>query len=77
MVKVLSVGGSIVVPNEPDTEFLTSFIAMVKEWLKEDSTRKLILVVGGGAPARVYQNAYKKLLPMIKTILATKLTGLE
>ena len=36
MVKVLSVGGSIVVPNEPDTEFLTSFIAMVKEWLKEE-----------------------------------------
>lgn len=61
MVKVLSVGGSIVVPGEPDTEFLTAFIAMVKDWLKEESTRKLILVVGGGAPARVYQNAYKKI----------------
>ena len=61
MVKVLSVGGSIVVPGEPDTEFLTAFISMVKDWLKEDSTRKLILVVGGGAPARVYQNAYKKI----------------
>ena len=61
MVKVLSVGGSIVVPGEPDTEFLTAFIGMVKDWLKEESTRKLILVVGGGAPARVYQNAYKKI----------------
>ncbi len=59
MTKVLSVGGSIVVPNEPDTEFLSSFIQMVKSWLKEDESRKLILVVGGGAPARVYQNAYK------------------
>ena len=34
MVKVLSVCGSIVVPGEPDTEFLTAFIAMVKDWLK-------------------------------------------
>ena len=58
MTKVLSVGGSIVVPEQPDTEFLTSFIKMIKEWLAEDSSRKLILVVGGGAPARVYQNAY-------------------
>ena len=59
MVKVLSVGGSIVVPNEPDTKFLTEFSGMVKEWLAADSSRKLILVVGGGAPARVYQNAYR------------------
>ncbi len=59
MVKVLSVGGSIVVPNEPDTKFLTEFSGMIKEWLAADSSRKLILVVGGGAPARVYQNAYR------------------
>lgn len=61
MTKVLSVGGSIVVPDKPDTEFLTKFISMVKEWLSEDESRKLILVVGGGAPARVYQNAYAEI----------------
>ena len=59
MVKVLSVGGSIVVPHEPDTEFLKEFSRIVRNWLREDSSRKLILVVGGGGPARVYQNAYK------------------
>ena len=59
MVKVLSVGGSIVVPDAPDTAFLNDFSAMVREWLAEDESRKLILVVGGGAPARVYQNAYR------------------
>jgi uridylate kinase len=32
---------------------------MVRGWLAEDKDRKLILVVGGGAPARVYQNAYR------------------
>ena len=58
MTKVLSVVGEIVVPEKPDTEILTAFIKMIKEWLAEDSSRKLILVVGGGAPARVYQNAY-------------------
>ena len=59
MVKVLSVGGSIVVPDAPDTAFLNDFSTMVRDWLDEDKSRKLILVVGGGAPARVYQNAYR------------------
>jgi uridylate kinase len=59
MVKVLSVGGSIVVPETPDTDFISKFSAMIKEELKNDSSLKLILVVGGGGPARIYQNAYK------------------
>ena len=63
MVKVLSVGGSIIVPNNPDVEFLSNFVLMVTEWLEEDKNRRLILVAGGGAPARVYQNAmYTRLL---------------
>ena len=61
MTKVLSVGGSIVVPDKPDTTFLSEFISMVIKWLAEDESRKLILVVGGGAPARVYQNAYSEI----------------
>lgn len=60
MTKVLSVGGSIIVPDKPDTEFLGNFISMVKEWLDEDKSRRLILVAGGGAPARVYQTAYNE-----------------
>ncbi len=60
MTKVLSVGGSIIVPEKPDTEFLQSFIKMTISWLDQDKSRRLILVAGGGAPARVYQNAYKE-----------------
>ena len=60
--KVLSVGGSIVVPEKPDTDFLCKFIAMIRNWLNEDSQRRLILVVGGGGPARIYQNAYREIL---------------
>ncbi|MGP1587897.1 MAG: UMP kinase [Treponemataceae bacterium] len=59
MIKVLSVGGSIVVPEFPDTDFLKKFVELVKDWLKADDQRKLICVVGGGGPARIYQNAYK------------------
>ena len=58
MIKVVSVGGSIVVPHEPDTEFLRKFANMVRVWLEADNNRKLILVVGGGGPARIYQKAY-------------------
>ena len=60
MTKVLSVGGSIIVPDKPDTEFLGNFVAMCIAWLNEDKSRRLILVAGGGAPARVYQNGYKE-----------------
>ena len=62
MVKVLSVGGSIVVPEFPDSEFLKKFSTLVRDWLSKDEQRKLILVVGGGGPARIYQNAYKEII---------------
>jgi len=63
MVTVLSVGGSIVAPENPDSEFLTAFVALVREWLAEDNSRKLILVIGGGGPARSYQKAYRTVCP--------------
>ena len=58
--KVLSVGGSIIAPGEVDTNFLGEFSKMAVEWLTSDAGNRLILVAGGGAPARVYQNAYRK-----------------
>lgn len=61
MTKVLSVGGSIIAPDRPATGFLTQFVAMITGWLEEDSSRRLILVTGGGAPARVYQRAYAEI----------------
>ena len=62
MIKVLSVGGSIVVPQEPDLAFISQFLSLVKEYLSKDIKRKLILVIGGGGPARLYQNAYKTIV---------------
>lgn len=59
MVTVLSVGGSIVAPETPDTDFIAKFATMIRDWLSKDDSRKLILVIGGGGPARIYQQAYK------------------
>lgn len=58
---VLSLGGSIVAPPEgPDTTFLLNFRASLEAWLDADSSRRLILVIGGGGPARTYQNALRE-----------------
>lgn len=58
-VKVISLGGSIIAPDQVDTDFLTLFCQNVRHYLEEDKERKLILITGGGAPARRYQEAYR------------------
>ncbi|MDX9799840.1 MAG: UMP kinase [Spirochaetia bacterium] len=82
MVKVISLGGSIVAPDSVDTVFLKKFHTLIKEYLDKDKNRKLIFVVGGGAPARLYQKAYREIVadPDAKAqdwigIAATRLNG--
>lgn len=59
MTTVLSLGGSIVAPEGPDPAFLAQFMALVREHLAVSEERRLILVVGGGGPARSWQRAYR------------------
>jgi uridylate kinase len=59
---VLSLGGSIIAPDKVDIEFLSEFNKAIREYLKQNKDNKLILVCGGGAPARVYQNAYREIV---------------
>nr|QQK86962.1 uridylate kinase [Treponema denticola]QQK86969.1 uridylate kinase [Treponema denticola]QQK86973.1 uridylate kinase [Treponema denticola] len=66
MVTVLSVGGSIVAPDKPDFDFLDKFSKTIRNWLLQDSSRKIIMVIGGGAPARDYQDAYRKVCDLRK-----------
>ena len=61
--KVLSLGGSIVAPEFPDAQFVAEFVLTVSAFLEKNEDSRLILVVGGGGPARIYQNALRKIVP--------------
>ncbi|AEC02277.1 UMP kinase [Parasphaerochaeta coccoides] len=61
MLTILSLGGSIISPDSVDTEFLSSFEKMIRSYLATHQDARLIIVCGGGAPARVYQQAYRTL----------------
>ena len=60
MTTVLSLGGSIVAPEGPDAAFLAAFRALVDRHLAAEPSRRLILVVGGGGPARLWQKALRE-----------------
>ena len=60
-IKVISLGGSIVAPDQVDVDFLKEFLKEILEYLNRDSGRKLIFVTGGGGPARAYQTAYREI----------------
>ena len=61
MVTIISLGGSIVAPAAVDTDFVGRFVAAMGNYLEEDASRRLVLIVGGGAPAREYQKAYREI----------------
>ncbi|ADN03058.1 UMP kinase [Spirochaeta thermophila] len=56
---VMSLGGSIVAPDGVDAEFLSIFRHHITSFLEEHDGVRLILVVGGGGPARRYQQAFR------------------
>ncbi|GHU06900.1 uridylate kinase [Spirochaetia bacterium] len=60
MVTVISLGGSIIAPQNVDTDFLKNFTALIRELFEEDDKRRFILVSGGGGPARSWQQAYRE-----------------
>ena len=61
MVTVISLGGSIVAPSNVDVEFLKSFVKLIRSFIEADPQRRFIFVVGGGGPARAWQNAYREI----------------
>ena len=63
MITVISLGGSIVAPSGVDEVFLKDFTALVGEMLAADEKQRFILVVGGGGPARAWQQAYRAVCP--------------
>ncbi|NCB71439.1 MAG: UMP kinase [Clostridia bacterium] len=59
---VISLGGSIIAPDKVDTAFLKELDRNLRAYLKKDKSRKLILVCGGGSPARAYQQALRDIV---------------
>jgi len=59
-IQILDLGGSIVAPEIIDTGFLQKMRDFLFEWLEGDRERKIIMIIGGGAPARKYQTAYRE-----------------
>ncbi|MFW5801501.1 MAG: UMP kinase [Spirochaeta sp.] len=62
MITIISLGGSIVAPDEIDVPYLRAFAEVLRKFLSESSENRVILIIGGGAPARRYQQAYRELL---------------
>lgn len=51
---IMSLGGSLVVPEQIDVEFLEGFRRTIQKYFK---AKKFVIFVGGGKICRVYQNA--------------------
>lgn len=56
---VISLGGSLIVPDEIDVEFLKKFRKLIISFLK---SKRFIIIAGGGKTARIYMNAASKLV---------------
>lgn len=60
---IMSIGGSLVVPNGGiDTTFLSKLNEFIRNKLTQEKNRQFFLVVGGGATARHYRDAGKKVI---------------
>ena len=62
---VISIGGSVLVPDDNDADYILSLAAMVKEISK---SHKLYIVTGGGKIARYYINCGRALGANEKTL---------
>jgi len=56
---VISLGGSMVVPNIPDHDFIIKFRDLIIDWVKNHNKR-FFIIVGGGKTCRVYNEALSK-----------------
>ncbi|MFQ3620987.1 MAG: UMP kinase [Spirochaetales bacterium] len=82
MVKIISLGGSIVVPNSINIKYLKDLSQLVRSYLNNQPQRKLVFIVGGGRTAREYQEAYRQIVDVPQNeaqdwigIAATRLNG--
>jgi uridylate kinase len=56
---VISLGGSVIVPDEIDVGFLTKFKELIKGFLGQG--HRFVIICGGGSTCRKYQDAARRL----------------
>lgn len=56
---VISLGGSLMVPDEIDTSFIQSFVDFIRDQVEQG--RRFIIIAGGGKTARRYMSAVSEL----------------
>ena len=56
---VISLGGSIIYPDQIDIKFIKQFNSFIRKFLKRGY--KFVIVTGGGKPARIFQEAAYKI----------------
>lgn len=61
---VMSVGGSLIVPEKIDTQFLSNLKKLIEEQLRNEN-RRFVIIVGGGKTARTYQEASAKIAELL------------
>lgn len=61
---IISVGGSMIVPNEIDTVFLTQLKSLILDYIGRGF--RFVLIAGGGKTARRYQAAGNEVTPLTK-----------
>jgi uridylate kinase len=64
-VTVLSLGGSMVVPESIDVPYLIDLKKFIISYLDSNADSQLILVIGGGRAAREYQQAVSAVYPEV------------
>jgi len=57
---IISLGGSIVVPDDPDFSFIIQFKELVLKWVSLG--KRFFIIVGGGKTCRNYNEALKKVI---------------
>ncbi|MEK7617791.1 MAG: UMP kinase [Patescibacteria group bacterium] len=64
---VISLGGSLIVPDEIDVQFLNNFKKLIESQTKKDN--RFILITGGGKTCRKYQAALSQITKVDNTTL--------
>ena len=57
---VISLGGSMIVPNSPDANFIVKFKNLILKWVEKG--KKFYIITGGGKTCRNYNDSLKNII---------------